>query len=363
MNETNIPSAIQGANVLIVDDEPANVRLLERVLQRDGFTNLAGLTDSRQVAAHCQSAPPDIVLLDLMMPHCDGFAVMEFLKSQIYGTYLPILMLTADVAARTRERALSNGAQDFLTKPFNTVEVLLRVRNLLTTRALQLELRDRNQELEKRVQERTRALEESQLEVLERLAQAAEFRDDDTGQHTQRVGMLAAQLASALGLDEKTISAIRYAAPLHDVGKIGISDLILLKPGRLTSEEFETMKTHAAIGAALLQNGHSDWIQTAERIAHTHHERWDGSGYPRGLQGESISIEGRILAVVDVFDALTNERPYKKAWPISDAIEEIARGAGTHFDPKVVTAFLALMQNGVTPLCPPVSKSEIMSPL
>ena len=181
MNDIDIRSAIQSAHVLIVDDEPANVRLLERVLQKDGFTNLVSLTDSRRVAEHCAVTPPDLVLLDLMMPYCDGFAIMEMLKSQVYGAYLPILMLTADVAPRTRERALSNGAQDFLTKPFNTTEVLLRVRNLLTVRALQLELRNQNQLLEARVQERTRALEESQLEVLERLAQAAEFRDDDTG--------------------------------------------------------------------------------------------------------------------------------------------------------------------------------------
>ena len=362
MNDTNIRSAIQSAHVLIVDDEPANVRLLERVLQRDGFTNLVSLTDSRLVAEHCASTPPDLVLLDLMMPHCDGFAIIELLKSQIYGAYLPILMLTADVSPRTRERALSSGAQDFLTKPFNTTEVLLRVRNLLAMRALQLELRDQNRLLEARVQERTRALEESQLEVLERLAQAAEFRDDDTGQHTQRVGMMTAQLARELRLDEKTVSAIRYAAPLHDVGKIGISDLILLKPGRLTPQEFETMKTHAAIGASMLQNGHSEWIQTAERIAHAHHEKWDGSGYPCGLKGDEIPIEGRLLAVVDVFDALTNERPYKKAWALDEAIEEIQRGSGTHFDPEVVTAFLVMMRNA-SPLSPPAADFEIVAPL
>jgi putative two-component system response regulator len=192
------------------------------------------------------------------------------------------------------------------------------------------------------LQSSQRELEKSQMEILERLAQAAEFRDDDTGQHTQRVGELAARLAETLGMAAERVELIRRAAPLHDVGKIGISDTILLKPGRLTDDEFETIKTHTAIGAALLANGQSALIQTAERIALTHHERWDGRGYPFQLQGSDIPIEGRIVAVTDVFDALTNERPYKKAWTEDDAINEIVAQAGRQFDPAVVAAFLQL---------------------
>ena len=196
--------------------------------------------------------------------------------------------------------------------------------------------------LEQRVHERTEELAQSQSEILSRLARAAEFRDDDTGQHTQRVGYAASLLAQSLGLPTEQVELIRQAAPLHDVGKIAISDLILLKPGKLTDEEFATMKTHAAIGAALLSDGHSDVVQLAERIAGAHHERWDGKGYPHQLAGEQIPLEGRILAIVDVFDALTHERPYKKAWPVAEAVAEITRQSGQQFDPQVVAAFLTL---------------------
>jgi putative two-component system response regulator len=196
--------------------------------------------------------------------------------------------------------------------------------------------------LEQRVLERTEELAQSQIEILSRLARAAEFRDDDTGQHTQRVGHTSSLLAQALGLPAEQVELIRQAAPLHDVGKIAISDLILLKPGKLTDEEFATMKTHAALGATLLSDGHSDVVQLAERIAGSHHERWDGNGYPQRLAGEQIPLEGRILAIADVFDALTHERPYKKAWPVAEAVAEITRQSGRQFDPQVIAAFLTL---------------------
>jgi putative two-component system response regulator len=339
----------KAARIYIVDDEPVNVRLLERILKNSGYTNLTCFGDGRQLLAHCETQLPDLIMLDLMMPGFSGYQVMEQTGTLPDGKHLPILVLTADSTPSARERALSGGAKDFVTKPFDQVEVLLRVKNLLETHFLYLDQRDRNRELEERVQERTHdlmesklALEESQIEMLQRLAQAAEFRDDDTGQHTRRVGDMAAMLAQQLGLAEERVALIRRAAPLHDVGKIGVSDLILLKPGKLTAEEFATMKTHAAIGAALLKDGQSPLVQVAEIIARSHHEKWDGNGYPLGLKGEEIPIEGRILAVVDVFDALTNERPYKKAWPVEEALAEIERSAGTHFDPQVVAAFLLL---------------------
>jgi len=215
------------------------------------------------------------------------------------------------------------------------------IQNDVTERELAKQL------LEQRVRERTAELAQSQSEVLTRLAQAAEFRDDDTGQHTQRVGRTSALLAQALGLAAEQVTLIGQAAPLHDVGKIAISDLILLKPGKLTDEEFATMRTHAATGAALLSNGHSEVVQMAERIAGSHHERWDGKGYPQQLAGEQIPREGRILAVADVFDALTHERPYKNAWPVTEAVAEITRQSGQQFDPQVVEAFLTLQHQSL----------------
>ena len=328
--------AFPDARILIVDDEPVNLLLLEQILENQGYSNFVSTTNPQQVFTLFAEAEPDLILLDLMMPGMSGFEVMERLSYLIpEETFLPILILTADATAEAKRKALSGEATDFLTKPFDHTEVVLRIRNLLATRLLHCTL-------DERVRERTAQLSESQIEVLNRLARAAEFRDDDTGQHTLRVGQTAALLAQRLGCTEEQVDLIRQAAPLHDVGKIGISDLILLKPGKLTDEEFATMKTHASIGAALLSGGNSELVQIAERIASTHHERWDGRGYPQGISGESIPIEGRILAIADVFDALTHERPYKNAWPVEEAVAEIARQSGSQFDPQVVEAFLAL---------------------
>ena len=333
---------IRNARILIVDDQEANVQLLERILGRRGYTNLRRLTDSREVAAVYNEFRPDLLLLDLHMPHQDGFTVMDGLKALIPpGSFFPILVLTADITPEAKQRALSIGAKDFLTKPFDPIEVLLRIENLLETRFLHLALRDHNQMLEQRVGERTKELEEAHFEMLERLAVAAEFRDDQTGQHTRRVGETAAILARNLGLARDQVELIRHAAPLHDVGKIGIPDNILLKPGPLTPEEFEVIKTHTTIGARILAGGKFPLLQMAEEIALSHHERWDGKGYPRGLRGEAIPLPGRIVALADVFDAIISKRPYKKARSPEEATTELKRGAGTQFDPRVVDALLA----------------------
>lgn len=212
----------------------------------------------------------------------------------------------------------------------------------METRYLHRQLRNQNIILEEKVQERTQQLQQAELEALECLAAAGEYRDDDTGQHTQRVGEIAAQLACRLGMTESLSTAIRRAAPLHDVGKIGISDLILLKPGPLTPQEFAIMQQHTLIGAGILSRYHTPLLQNAQKIALTHHEHWDGRGYPHGLQGEDIPIEGRIVAVVDVFDALTHERPYKKAWTIDAALTQIESQSGKQFDEHVVKSFLSL---------------------
>lgn len=345
------PPPFGTARLLIVDDEPINVLLLKATLEDAGYCDLISTTDSRQVAALVESEQPDLILLDLMMPHLSGFEVMEQLNfahgDNCEKPFLPILVLTADVTNETKQRALRGGAHDFLTKPFDRVEVLLRIHNLLSLRSLHVELHHHNQTLEERVRERTRqveeshhALEKSQLEMIERLARAAEFRDDDTGQHTQRVGYNCALIAEHLGFSPAQVEVMRCVAPLHDVGKIGIPDEILLKPGKLTPEEFDIMKTHAAIGAELLAGGQSPLVQMAQLIAISHHERWDGNGYPHKIAATNIPLEGRIVAIADVFDALTHARPYKAAWPRVAAIQEIVSQSGKQFDPAVVEAFL-----------------------
>lgn len=331
------------SRILIVDDQPANVALLEGILDEEDFTSYRSVLDSRQALGTFIEYLPDIVLLDLQMPFMDGFDVMKQLRACIAPQdFLPILVLTADVTPQAKRRALAEGALDFLTKPFDAMEVILRIRNLLQTRSLHLQLQSRNEILDHKVRERTAELEATQAEILERLALAAEYRDDDTGEHTRRVGDTAARIAAALGWKEGAIELIRRAAPLHDVGKIAISDSILLKPGRLTPEEFARMKLHTELGARMLSGGQFPLMQLAQEIALTHHERWDGTGYI-GLCGESIPMAGRIVTVSDVFDALISERVYKNAWSRERAIEEIQRQSGRQFDPRVVEAFLQVV--------------------
>lgn len=335
------------ARILVVDDEQANVQLLERILEMAGYQHVVSTTDPRQVLDLLHTFQPDLILLDLLMPHLDGFAVMEWLHSVVpVDSYLPVLVLTADATSETRRRALAGGAKDFLTKPLDVDEVLLRIANMLDIRFLHLQLQAEKGALEERVQERTRELEGSYIETFERLALAAEYRDDDTGQHTLRVGRTAALLAQELSLPTEKVEILRRAAGLHDVGKIGIPDDILLAPRKLTSEEFEVVKTHTVIGAKILSGSRSPLLSMAEEIARSHHERWDGRGYG-GLAGEEIPLYGRITTVADVFDALTHKRPYKEAWPIDEAIAEISRQRGEQFDPRVVDAFMAIQEDVV----------------
>jgi putative two-component system response regulator len=334
--------ACRAARFLIVDDQEANIRLLEGLLRRAGYTAVRSTTEARDVPSLYSEFRPDLVLLDLHMPEEDGFKVLERLRPLILpGAYVPVLVLTADVTQDAKRRALAGGAKDFLSKPFDATEVLLRIKNLLETRFLHLALQDQNQMLEERVRERTLDLERAHFEILERLAAAAECRDDTTGQHTKRVARMAARLASALGRPADEIDCIYRATPLHDVGKIGIPDAILLKAGGLSPAEFDVIKSHTTIGARILSGGRFPLLRMAEEIALTHHERWDGAGYPRGLSGTAIPLSGRIVALADVFDGLAAARPYKPAWPVDKSAAEIKRNAGTQFDPDIVTAFLA----------------------
>lgn len=337
----------RNARILIVDDEEMNIRFLTRILEPEGHFDLDATTDPRDVVTLFRRCEPDLVMLDLKMPYMDGLDVLDVLRPEIpEGTYLPILVLTSDVSTEAKRRALSGGAKDFLTKPLSPSEVRLRVQNLLEARFLHLELQEQNRELEARVRERTAQLEEARIEVLERLARAAEFRDDDTGQHAQRVGRTAALLATTMGLSSAAVELVRRAAPLHDIGKIGVPDSVLLKRGRLTPSEYELMKRHTVIGSSILSGSRLPLLKMGQEIALTHHERWDGAGYPNRLSGEAIPLVGRLVAVADVFDALIHDRPYKPAWPVPDAVAEIGRDSGRQFDPNVVAAFTRLYWDG-----------------
>lgn len=342
---TGTPPDHAAARLLVIDDEPANLDLMRRVLTRSGYEHITCCSDPVDALARFDELAPDLVLLDLHMPVLDGFAVLEQLSARVPAdTYLPRLVITADSTGQTRRRALALGAHDFLTKPIDVVETTLRVANLLQTRALQHSLRQHNDRLELAVQERTAELAQAQHEVVVRLGRVAEFRDDDTAEHTGRVGLLAAGVARALGLPADEVDLIAAAAPLHDIGKVAIPDAVLLKPGRLTEQEFDVIRTHAAIGAQILSGGSSRLVCLAEQMAWTHHERWDGTGYPRRLAGEDIPLGGRLVAVADVFDALTNERPYKQAWPVERAVATMRAERGRHFDPQLLDLFLAQVE-------------------
>jgi len=266
------------------------------------------------------------------MPYIDGFQVMEKLNSFEENSYAPVLVLTAQADEDNQLRALHSGAKDFLSKPFTSSEVLARINNMLEVRLL-------NKNLEQKVQERTKELNETRLEIIRRLGHAAEYRDNETGMHVIRMSIYSATIARAAGLDKEECERILKASPMHDLGKIGISDDILLKPGKLDDHQWKIMKTHPGMGAKILSGSQSDLLKMAETIALTHQEKWDGSGYPKGLKGEEIPLVGRIVAIADVFDALTTERPYKKEWPFEKAVALIEEGSGKHFDPQLVAIF------------------------
>jgi putative two-component system response regulator len=351
------------AKVLVVDDQAPNVVLLERMLEQWGYKHVTVTTQSHEVPNLVATLKPDLVLLDLQMPKPDGFELMEILAPQIEtAPRVPVLVLTADATAGTRQRALSVGASDFLSKPLDPIEVRLRIANLLETRRLELEMLSQNQLLEASVRARTDDLERARLELLERLAVAAEYRDDNTQEHAARVGRTVALLGETIGLTDGEVEVLLRAAPLHDIGKIGVPDAILLKASHLTQEEFAVMRAHTAIGAQILSGSEFAILQTAESIAATHHERWDGAGYPRGLAGTDIPLAGRLAALADVFDALVHERPYKLAWPLEQAIEEILSLRGTHFDPDVVIAFESLDHSALmTPIANPDREAAMIA--
>ncbi|NDV13504.1 HD domain-containing phosphohydrolase [Crenobacter caeni] len=334
----------QSARILAIDDEPANLKLLSKMLASQGYAAPLLVQDPCEAVAAYQAQRPDLILLDLNMPHLDGFGVMAALRALDDPLLPPIVVLTAQSGREWQLRALAAGARDFICKPFDRSELLMRVRNMLDAQLAHRLLHEHRQQLEAEVAARTRELAQSRVQIVQRLGRAAEFRDNETGQHVLRMSEVATIIARSLGWNEAQCELILRASPMHDIGKIGISDQILLKPGRLDDEEMRVMRTHSAIGAQILEGSDDPLLQMACRIARSHHEKWDGSGYPDGLAGEAIPLEARICAVADVFDALVSVRPYKRVWPIEEALALIEREAGHHFDPLVVEHFLANLE-------------------
>lgn len=332
--------------ILIVDDESSNLKLLDKMLRSQGYQNLDLVSDAREVTSSYQKTRADLILLDINMPYLDGYQVMEQLKQLNDPLLPPVVILTAQNSKDYLLRALALGARDFITKPFDRNELLMRVRNLLDAHLAHRMLHDQKTVLEDMVQSRTEELHHTRLQIVQRLGKAAEYRDEETGNHILRMSNISALLAAAAGWDKNQCDLMLNASPMHDIGKIGIPDAILLKPGKFEPHEWEIMKTHATIGAKLLEGDKSDLMLMARDIAISHHEKWDGSGYPNGLTGDAIPQAGRIAALADVFDALTSVRPYKKAWTIDAAVDLIKENRGKHFDPQLVDLFLREL-NGI----------------
>jgi putative two-component system response regulator len=327
--------------VLIIDDSDINLTLIKALVLKLGECNPVLFPNPLKALEWCREHVPDLVIVDYMMPDMDGLKFISAFRALHGRDEVPILMVTANDQKDIRYDALLGGANDFLTKPIDRVEFGARARNMLSLRSGQKFLADRAQHLASLVDEQTKEIRDREKELIFRISRAAEFRDPETGAHIQRMAYYSQAIALGLGLEDATQTLILEAAPMHDVGKIGIPDYILLKPGKLSPEEFEVMKGHARMGYELLKDSASEILRAGALIAISHHEKYDGSGYPRGLKGSDIPLFGRIVAVADVFDALTSERPYKKAWSLEDARRFLEEGRGKHFDPLCVEALLA----------------------
>lgn len=328
-------------NILLIDDDHTNLDLFGHML---GMLDsvVTTMSDPRQALAWCRDHTPDLVLVDYMMPEMHGLDFLRAFRALPAMAGIPVVMVTADTQLAIRHEALRLGANDFLIKPVNFVELNARVGNLLTLRRAQLQLADRAAWLDAAVRKATADIEAGQREAVYRLARAAELRDPDTGAHLLRMAAYAELVAHNLGLPDSECALIRAAAPLHDIGKLGIPDAILLKPGKLEADELEIMRSHALIGAEILADSTSPLLQAGAAIALSHHERFDGGGYPHGLAGQAIPLYGRIVAVADVLDALTSSRPYKDGWDFARAKAFMLASAGSHFDPDCLAA---LFQN------------------
>lgn len=326
--------------VLIVDDDPTNLDVMGALIDRLQGCSSVRFSDPLAALAWLGTHEPDLMLVDHMMPELDGVTMIGILRDDPRFADVPIVMVTANRFDDLRVEALERGATDFIEKPVRVGELRARVRNLLALRRSQRLLRDKAALLADEVARATADIRDREMELVVRLCRAAEFRDPETGLHIDRMAQYAEVIAEQLGMTRERCRNIRIAAPMHDIGKIGIPDMILLKPGRLTDTEFQLMRQHAVIGHSILSGSRVPLLQLGAVIAHCHHERWDGSGYPRGLAGTDIPLESRIVTVADVFDALTSARPYKEAWSLDRARSFLEAGRRTMFDPDCVDAFL-----------------------
>lgn len=336
-------NCLKSARILVVDDEETNVRLLETLLHAEGYATLSA-GNGHDALAIAAAETPDLILLDIMMPGMDGFETVARLKADPRTQPVPVIMVTALDDRDAKLRALEAGAEEFLSKPIDRPDLRVRVRNLLRLKEYGDFLADHNRVLDEQVTQRTAQLEDAYRDTVLTLVRAAEHKDEETGRHIQRISHYCRILAEAMSLPADFREAISIASPMHDVGKIGIPDHVLLKPGLFTSEEWHIMRTHCVLGANILVSGTSPYTRMGAEIALGHHERWDGSGYPHGLKGEAIPLAARIMQICDVYDALRSHRPYKSSIDHTRVVEIIVRGDGrtqpTHFDPVVLACFV-----------------------
>jgi len=349
MNETAVAEAGIRPKILIIDDEPLNLRIVEAMLTPLGY-ECSTAPDGASGIDRAREWNPDCILLDVMMPELDGFETARRLRQDGVTHHTPIVMVTALQEVEARVRGLEAGADDFLAKPVDKTELRARVHSLVKLKRYHDQLENQQKTLEEAVARQTEQLrrmlqnlQQASLDSIVRLARASEYKDEDTGMHIQRMSHYAAAIARKMGLPDEEVNNILYAAPMHDIGKIGIPDSILLKPDRLTDAEWEVMKQHTVIGACILEGSESPLVELGRIIALTHHEKWDGSGYPLGLSGKDIPLAGRIAALSDVFDALVSRRPYKDPVSIEETCKMMETGREKHFDPDVLEAFLSIM--------------------
>lgn len=332
------------SRIYIVDDEPHNLLLLSRMLNKQGYVHVTTNGDPNLAIRELNEESWDLLLLDLAMPKLTGLELLKLIQPLVRDTPpLPVLVLTGDTRTDTRRAALNLGAKDFVAKPFDPPEVMCRIGNLLESRHFQKRLLLHNEQLDQQVKQRTAQLVRNQLDSVRRLGLAAEYRDDNTGRHILRVSTYALMLSHEMGQSEEFVTNIGYAAQLHDIGKLAIPDSILQKPGPLDAEQWQIMQQHVRLGAEILSGSDCPILRMAEDIALYHHERWDGKGYLQSLKGKEIPTSARILSVCDVFDALTSERPYKRAWTVDEALAEMVKNGGTQFDPTVMNHFVKVV--------------------
>ncbi len=322
-------------SILIVDDTIENIDVLEAMLSED--YKIKAAINGKVALKIAERNLPDLILLDIMMPGMDGYEVCEKLKDNPKTAHIPVIFVTAMAEEEDEERGFNLGAVDYIIKPFRKMIVKARI-------VTHLALSNQQRELDIQVKEKTIELEQSKVDLVKTLGRASEYKDNETGLHVLRMSKYCGLIAHEYGLSDKDSLLLEIAAPMHDIGKIGIEDSVIGKPGKLNAAEWEHMKEHCAIGVEILGKHDDELLNTAAIIAGEHHERWNGLGYPNGISGDDIHIFSRICAVADVFDALTSKRPYKEAWTVEDALTEIQNNRGTQFDPLVVDAFMRIIE-------------------